>query len=316
MFTNLIPIQTIFYLFQDCAPLQGCFVAESGHYFSGWGKISQINPLPIRILIPNLLLLNHQPQYSQPFLAPYLCAIVGNIRNIIKRLVPFPLSKNHLYDRLTMDILKKHLKPDSNCIDVGAHKGEILDWFLKFAPAGRHFGFEPIPELFRKLQQKYSGKPAVSLQQLALSNVREKTSFNHVLTNPAYSGIKKRRYDRKHEKDTIIEVQTDLLDELIPEQLPIACIKIDVEGAELLVLKGAVRILRTYRPLVIFECGLGASDIYGTTADAMFDFFDGSGYRISLLQDFTRNQKPLDRKAFQNQFNSNENYYFIAHAGE
>ena len=36
------------------------------------------------------------------------------------------VTKNIQYDRLTALILKKVLKPDINCIDIGCHKAETL----------------------------------------------------------------------------------------------------------------------------------------------------------------------------------------------
>src|SRR5690554_7788214 len=55
------------------------------------------------------------------------------------------LTKNLEYDRLTRAILKKFLKNNHNCIDVGCHKGEILDLMLTYSPQGKHYAFEPIP---------------------------------------------------------------------------------------------------------------------------------------------------------------------------
>ena len=66
------------------------------------------------------------------------------------------LTKNLEYDRLTKSIMKREIKVDSNCIDVGCHKGEILENILKYSPKGTHFGFEPIPMLFKQLKKKYN----------------------------------------------------------------------------------------------------------------------------------------------------------------
>lgn len=79
------------------------------------------------------------------------------LKSLLKKL-PVPLSRNHRYDLLTKKIIRKHCSATSNCIDAGAHKGEVLDWFLKFAPEGKHFAFEPVPDLFRDLQKKIWGQ--------------------------------------------------------------------------------------------------------------------------------------------------------------
>ena len=64
------------------------------------------------------------------------------------------LTKNLKYDRLTKIILKRELKPNSNCIDIGCHKGEILEMMLRYSENGSHFCFEPLPYLYKKLVNK------------------------------------------------------------------------------------------------------------------------------------------------------------------
>ena len=48
------------------------------------------------------------------------------------------------YDALTREIIRRELKPDSTCVDVGCHSGEILDMMLEAAPRGEFYCFEPI----------------------------------------------------------------------------------------------------------------------------------------------------------------------------
>lgn len=231
----------------------------------------------------------------------------------ILNLLPFTITRNQRYDRLTAAIIKKYIRPGDNCIDVGTHKGEILDLLLKQSPSGQHFGFEPIPVLFRALQKKYASVPNCRLFQLAIADRSATASFNHVITNPAYSGLEKRRYDRKNEKDETIAVQTERLDALIPETLPVRFIKIDVEGGELGVLRGAQQLIARTQPLIIFESGLGASEFYGTQPAAVFNFFEGLDYQVSLLDKFLDGGSHLSLAGFENEFLNNTNYYFVAH---
>ena len=42
------------------------------------------------------------------------------------------ITQNQRYDKYTREVIQSTLKPDSNSIDVGCHKGEILDIILKF----------------------------------------------------------------------------------------------------------------------------------------------------------------------------------------
>jgi len=233
------------------------------------------------------------------------------LKNIIK-LSPIALSKNHGYDIKTKKIFKQILKSDSNAIDVGCHKGEILDLILKFAPSGKHFGFEPIPVLYDNLITKYKSNPRCVISPIAASNEKGTSSFNYVVSNPSYSGIKKRSYDKPSEKDMNITVQTNLLDNIIPQTQKIDLIKIDVEGGEMLVLEGARNLIKRSQPIIVFEHGLGASDHYETGPVDVFKFFEDLGYSLFTLDQFLAKQNPMSQDGFSKQFYDKLNYYFIA----
>lgn len=238
---------------------------------------------------------------------------VTNLKRLIKKL-PLAITRNQQYDIQTKQIIQKVCTPHSNTIDVGAHEGSILDLLIQQSPNGHHFGFEPIPVLFQALEAKYTTNQQVHLFELAIADTKAATSFNYVLSNPSYSGIKKRKYDRANETDTLIHVQTDLLDDLImPYNLPIRFIKIDVEGGEMAVLKGATNLIKRDQPVIVFECGLGGTDIYNTTPAQLFHFFEDLQYSIALMKDFLQAKPALDQAAFEAQYYQQQNYYFVAY---
>ncbi|MCF3108933.1 FkbM family methyltransferase [Niabella sp. CC-SYL272] len=215
------------------------------------------------------------------------------------------------YDFETFDVIKRILKADSNCIDIGAHKGEILSVILKRAPQGQHMGFEPIPYLFAQLQKKYGNR--VRLFNTALSSEAGEAEFTVFKDRPAVSGLRERNFEHAQYATEKIRVKVERLEEAVPPDMPIRLIKIDVEGAELEVLKGAERILRQHRPVVLFEFGKGGSDLYGATPELMFDFFDGLGYTLTLQQYFLKGQPGFNRHEFIGQFEKGYNYFFMAY---
>lgn len=221
------------------------------------------------------------------------------------------VTKNLQYDRSTLKIMKKAINPASNCVDIGCHKGEMLDLMLKFSPNGKHFAFEPIPDMYEKLNVKYNGNCEVF--QLALSDKKGETTFNYVKNAPAYSGIKKRKYAVKEPQIEELRVKVDLLDNVLPNDLKIDFIKIDVEGGEFGVLKGAKEILKQSKPIVVFEFGLGASEFYGTKPGDLFDFIESCGLKISLLNTWLKEGNPLEKEEFIATYLENKEYYFIAH---
>ena len=220
------------------------------------------------------------------------------------------LTKNLEYDRLTLKILKSVLKKDSNCIDVGCHKGEILDLIIACSPNGNHFAFEPIPSFYKTLNSKYSSKAKIF--PFALANENGETSFNYVKNAPAYSGIKPRKYKVVNPDIEKIKVELKKLDDVIPKDIKIDFIKIDVEGAEFGVLKGGMNLIGQNKPVVVFEFGMGASDFYKTSSNDIFEFFSNLDMKISTLKMFLDNKKSLDKQRFETIFKDESVYYFIA----
>ena len=225
--------------------------------------------------------------------------------------MPIAFTRNQRYDKLTKKIIKTICKADSNCVDVGCHKGEVLDIMRKYAPEGKHFGFEPIPDLYIDLVEKYSGT-TVKIYDFALSNNYGTATFNYVVTNPSYSGLIKRKYDNPHEEDTSIVVKTEKMDTVIPLNTKVDLIKIDVEGGELLVLEGAVEIIKRDKPVVIFEHGIGASDYYGSSPDKIHNLFTNCKMKIFTLENFLNKGKQLTLAEFEKQYYNQVNYYFVA----
>jgi len=236
------------------------------------------------------------------------------IKDILRKILIFlhvDLTKNLQYDRLTKAIMKKTIQKTHNCIDIGCHKGEILDVILTCSPEGKHYAFEPIPYLFAELEKKYKHK--ASIFPYALSENGGFSTFQLVKNAPAYSGLKQRRYDISNPEIEEIEVEIKTLDELIPWDEEIHFIKIDVEGGEFGVLKGAKKLLTKNKPTILFECGKGASDYYGTDPLELYDFIaDEVGLKIHTLKSYIKGNLPLTKIEFEKCFNTNAEYYFVA----
>lgn len=215
-----------------------------------------------------------------------------------------------MYNYQTFDILSIILKPDSNCIDVGANKGDILKKLIKCSPNGRHFAFEPIPKLYQHLTKAYGRKATIS--DYAISDVNSSSNFHYFHDRPAVSGFKNRNFDNTYIQSTI-EVQTRSLDSLIPGNLSIDLIKIDVEGSEYLVLVGSKDLIRRCKPFILFEFGYGGADYYDTTPEMIFDFITEMGMELNLLSYFLMKREGLSKTEFCGQYYKGYNYMFIAY---
>jgi FkbM family methyltransferase len=221
-------------------------------------------------------------------------------------------SKGNSYDKQTFELMKKVLDVHSNCIDVGAYRGEILRTILEVASQGKHFAFEPVPENYRYLAAKFKG---VQVYNLALSDKPGKATFMHVVGRPARSGLKRVEYPDKDQKVEEISIKVSSLDKIIPKDVPIHFLKIDVEGAELGVLKGARQLIKNHHPLIVFEHELDKAKHYDTIPEHIYDLLvKDLGMKISLMEQYFQGKPALSRTSFIRNVRDNTEFYFMAHA--
>ncbi len=202
------------------------------------------------------------------------------------------------------------LGTDDNCIDVGAHRGAVLAEMVRAAPGGHHVAFEPIPHLRALLQESF---PSVEVREAALSDHPGWAEFAHVRgTAEGWSGLRFRPLPTGEEADVEnIEVQLEVLDQVLDPGYRPAVIKIDVEGAEQQVLRGAIGTLRRHRPIVIFEHGSGSAETYDTSPDDIYALLGHEvGYRIFDLD----GNGPYTLEEFRRTFYSGERVNFVSHA--
>jgi FkbM family methyltransferase len=230
------------------------------------------------------------------------------LRNVRKR----PASESFAVEREGKDnqnlelLLGFLLAEDSNCVDVGANEGRFLWHMTQRAPRGRHIAFEPVPHLAARLREVF---PDAEVHEAAVGDTPTgDTRFVVVKNDPAYSGLRERQYPEGYETEEI-HVRVERLDsELPPDYVP-TLIKIDVEGAELGVLRGATETIRRHRPVIVFEHGPGASEHYGTTPEAIHDLICGElGMRIFDM-DATG---PLSREQLAELFNTGARWNYFA----
>lgn len=215
--------------------------------------------------------------------------------------------RSHLEDQVLACLAAFLLHPDSNCIDVGAHGGLFLADFVRLAPEGRHIAYEPVPQMHRDLVERF---PDVDVRCAALSNVDGETEFVHVVDDPAYSGMREREYPHAVQTEKIA-VRTERLDDHLPDGYAPAMMKIDVEGAECLVLEGALDTLKTHRPVVAVEHGRGGADRYGHGPDDLYHLLvEEAGLRLFDME----GTGPYSKAQLRESFAEARRWNYLAHA--
>lgn len=192
-------------------------------------------------------------------------------------------------------VMQRLVGNSSNCIDIGCYLGSVLSEILQLSPHGSHIAFEPVPNKARWLKQKF---PQADIREIALSDISGETTF-YVNTNcSGFSGLQPHNF-QKNASFHKITVQCERLDNILIPDHRVDFIKIDVEGAELAVLRGAVKTLSLYHPIVLFECSFSGLSSFGFTSYQIFEFLTQQhSYSIFLLKDFLNGEEALSFEQF------------------
>ena len=147
-------------------------------------------------------------------------------------------------------------------IDVGSHEGEFISRFLNFNKIKKFFCFEPNSILYKKLIKKYKKNKKIllfdcalgqnfSIQKLFLSNLTYTSTISSFNKDSNYLKFKnlilKDQNNRK-----FISIKQKKFDEIFKKKnIKNSFLKIDVEGYELNVLKGAPKKIKDVKYILI-----------------------------------------------------------------
>ncbi len=146
-------------------------------------------------------------------------------------------------------------------VDIGAHVGIYSMLSSKLVgETGKVHSFEPTPWTFSLLKENTADMQNVTINNLAVSE--KPTSLHFADYGPGYGAYNSAHKDGAslNKKPQHIEVKSISLDDYISQNnLTPDLIKIDAEGFESHILKGATKVLKEIRPLLVLEVANGES---------------------------------------------------------
>jgi FkbM family methyltransferase len=194
----------------------------------------------------------------------------------------FENAETHFVDRF--------LQPGMTVLDVGAHHGlYTLLSSIRVGTDGRVVAFEPSPRERERLKRHIQSNGCRNVQVIptALSSSSGKSSF--FLVEGASDYCNSLRPPAVQAKTRQVEVEVTTLDEFLAKTSMNAVdfVKLDVEGAELDVLKGATKLLRSNtRPILLVEVYDIRTEPWQYRACEIVQFLNALGYRwFSLTED-------------------------------
>lgn len=189
-------------------------------------------------------------------------------------------------ERETFEIFSKILKKGDCVIEVGGHIGYLAMYFShSIGDSGRLFVFEPgennLPYTKRNLSQLNN----TVLIEKAVSDSNGKLHFYlEDLTGQNNSLVQDYQAFKDNVDNSVgklsyreVEIESVTLDTFVRErELSVQFIKIDVEGAEKMVLSGARQLISAQRPCLMVEVTKDHAEV--------FDFFNDLGYNAYTEQ--------------------------------
>ena len=177
-----------------------------------------------------------------------------------------------VYDLIVAESLKRLLEPEDFFLDIGANIGYFSRLALSYGAKIK--SFEPHPIIYQKLSENLNGLPGEKeLLNIALSDKKGEFSLYVPQDFEKNEGIASLEF---MENSTEVKVSTERLDSLGLDKIKL--IKIDVEGHELSVFKGASSLLEQKRiENIVFEDFNGASS-------PSIQYLQDYGYQVMRLQ--------------------------------
>jgi len=161
-------------------------------------------------------------------------------------------------------IFQKYVKPGDTVLDIGANIGchaAVLATLV--GPTGEVHAFEPASFLFRVLEQmrSFNKFEQVRLHNVALSELNGSLVLSLSESNPGGNSIQSTSSgNAEGDDDTHQTIEAKRADDFLlgdnGQGLPLkslSLIKMDVEGGEGGVLKGASEVLKRFRPVILME---------------------------------------------------------------
>jgi FkbM family methyltransferase len=227
-----------------------------------------------------------------------------NLRSWIMNLAPKAIQKwlrliwivwfSGEYERESSKIISEIIQPGWTCVDVGANVGIIARRIAKIVgPTGRVIAFEASSDnarIFSRANELAGLASRIIVENMAISD----GTHSELLLYPG-RGSASEEWNivgqdlDGNKQEAAYRIPATSLDRYFPSGTAVHFIKIDIEGAEALALRGMTRILQTSRPILFIEFHnedgwSGRKELY----EAKYGLYDMQGRKVDPNNDKER----------------------------
>jgi len=177
-------------------------------------------------------------------------------------------------------VLQSLVTPGSSVVDVGANVGFFTKTFARWVTdGGRVIAIEPEETNFQRLTRMVAARRLENVVLPVRGVAAQRSGKLRLQINPFHPG------DHKI-GEAGVEVDAYALDELLAELKVghVSLIKIDVQGAEAMVLAGAAQTLEQCRPALFVEMDDEGLRALHSSATEVLEMLQRRGYRIHRIE--------------------------------
>jgi FkbM family methyltransferase len=223
------------------------------------------------------------------------------------------------YEAGTLSIMKNCLRPNDTFLDVGANIG-LMSLYASFlvGDKGKIYSFEPEPKIFSIFLQNISLNQRENIIPLNIALGESKGEGNLYL-NPDFGCGSTSLIEPKYKSSqNCIKTQIESMDEVISiyKISGIKMVKIDTEGYEALILKGAEKLLKSSKaPVLCFEFSKHTAPFGDNYMKNMLNFISNiNNYKIFKLINGKEIPSPLVEIRSYDDLPAHDNLYcFLPH---
>ena len=199
--------------------------------------------------------------------------------------IDFAIYLGNIYERQTRATLRRLVKPGALVLDIGANIGAHTLPLAQFVgPDGRVLAFEPTDFAFRKLSRNLELNPELR-KRVTASHCFLTSADAEAVPSKIYSSWPLSEETGLHAKHLGREMRTESalargLDSVLAEirDHRVQLVKLDVDGFECDVLRGATMLLRNIRPIFVMELAPYVLDERGASLEELLSHFVPNGY--------------------------------------
>lgn len=239
--------------------------------------------------------------------------LYGKLRDIEHRLV----------EEKEMELLPHIIQEGDTVFDIGANYAYYTERLSKLVGnSGKVYAFEPIPftyevcdlivdklklsnvSLYQKGVSDHTGTISFSVPKLDFGGISAGQA--HITGRTIEESKKKNYYD--FDSEEIINCEIVDLDSFVGEKVDrLKFVKIDIEGAEYMALKGMESLVKKYQPILLLEIQPAFLDGFGIDQIVFKNYLTKDlGYDIFVMDPSVKKIKPYTSETF-----LDDNYIFI-----